>query len=80
MKGRQCICYFWLFSDEMDKLKEFFTNEKTKKGILKKEDILNPNNNKNGDVKKIKGHVVVLIIYRRELFKISKFIWKWMGG
>ena len=69
MKGRQCICYFWLFPDEMDKFKEFFTNEKTKKGILKKEDILNPNNNKDGDVKEIKGHVVVLISIEENCLK-----------
>ena len=66
MKGRQCLCYFYLLQGELLKFDKFFKNNPTE--IIKKSDIkLNKNDDKN---KNVYGHVVLLTSIEENCIKI----------
>lgn len=69
MKGRQCLCYFWLFKEEMNNLNMFFLDKKNKKKIITRKKIMSINNKNNKNIVP-KGHVVVLISIEENCLKI----------
>ena len=65
MKGRQCLCYFYLLKEEFQKFIQFYKNNP--KGILTK-NILKIKKNNNGENKPM-GHVIVLMSIEENCIK-----------